>query len=234
VEVAAALHLRVGSVRARGLFGTVDRLRRAPALRRARRRQAEADREFDREHGVDTAGWVRPQLLDTESGNLRFAVRYQPSSAEEFALLVGKLGVEPGRFTFVDYGSGKGRVLLLAARHGFRRVVGIEFAQSLVETAARNLREVGLEERVELLHLDAAQFDPPAEPLVLYFFNPFGVEVLRPVLERIRRSLAEAPRPVYVALTGPPPLAELLEEHGFQPLDVERTGWRTRGVWRAA
>ena len=66
---------------------------------------------------------------------------------------------------------------------------------------------------------------------MLYFFNPFELPVLRPVLARVRASLEETPRPAYIVVTGPPELAQAIEQAGFEPVDVERLGWLTRGVF---
>jgi predicted RNA methylase len=230
--MAASIQLALRSVRAKGVRGAASRLVRMYALRHERRRQTLSDREFDRERWVDTAAWVRVPELDTASPNRGFAVRYQPSSVAEFLHLMAKLPVDPSDFVLVDYGAGKGRVLILGAELGFRRVVGVEFAARLVGIARENLRRLGIGgDRAELVHADAAEFEPPGGPLVLYFFNPFGTEVLRPVLARVHASFERAARPLYLVLTGPPPLAELVEAEGFVPLDVERDGWRTRGVW---
>jgi len=82
--------------------------------------------------------------------------------------------------------------------------------------------------------MDAADFDPPDDPLVLYFFNPFAPPVLGRVLERVNESLDRRPRPAYVVVTGPPELAVTIERAGFEPVDVERLGWMTRGVFSAS
>jgi hypothetical protein len=47
--------------------------------------------------------------------------------------------------------------------------------------------------------LDARDFELPLEPLVLYFFNPFPEPVFAGVLEKLRRSVVEKPRPIFVA-----------------------------------
>src|SRR5207245_5268496 len=46
----------------------------------------------------------------------------------------------PSQLTFVDFGCGKGRALVLAAEHGFRRVLGIECDAQLFAAAQRNAR----------------------------------------------------------------------------------------------
>lgn len=228
----AAVRVLVDSLRRRGLRGTLARFVRALRARRASRSRAAADRGFDASRQVDTAAWVRVPDLVTDSANRSHAVRYQPSSAEEFDRLLGKLDVDHRDFAFVDYGAGKGKVLLLAAAYPFARIVGVEFSPPLVEVARENVATLGADAaRVELVLADATDFEPPPEPLVLYFFNPFDVTVLQPVLARVAASVHERPRPAYIVLTGPPELAAAVEEAGFEPLDVERLGWLTRGVF---
>jgi hypothetical protein len=48
-----------------------------------------------------------------------------------------KLKIDPRDFTFTDFGSGEGRVLLIAAGLPFRAVVGVEFSAELNEIASR-------------------------------------------------------------------------------------------------
>jgi 2-polyprenyl-3-methyl-5-hydroxy-6-metoxy-1,4-benzoquinol methylase len=45
------------------------------------------------------------------------------------------------RATFIDIGCGKGRVLLMAAEHGFRKIIGIDFAADLCLTARGNVEQ---------------------------------------------------------------------------------------------
>lgn len=223
------------SLRTRGVRGTACRARRAVAHWRNARRRARDDRLFDEQLGVDTATWVRVPDLDTSSANVEDAVRYEPTSVSEFELLMGKLRVDYRDFTFVDYGSGKGRVLMLAAKYPFKRIVGVEFAEALHGISCRNIATLDPAEasRIDAILGDATEFDPPLDPLVLYFFHPFGTSALHRVLDRVLSSLEREPRPAYVVLTGPPDFAEAVEESGFRRVDVEELGWMTRGVFVA-
>jgi SAM-dependent methyltransferase len=113
----------------------------------------------------------------------------------------------PAGSTFVDFGCGKGRAVLLAGEHPFRAVVGVEFSPELVEVARRNLRNCrGFAHvccNMEVVCMDAARYEIPAGPLVLYFYNPFMEEVMQAVIERLRESLARDPRPVVVIYATP-------------------------------
>jgi SAM-dependent methyltransferase len=230
----ALLPLRVlaHTVHRRGVRETVGLIWRSFRSHGAARERTAADRAFDAKRNVDTAGWVRRADLVTDSANRAHAGRYQPSSVEEFELLMSKLDVDHEEFVFVDYGSGKGRVLMLAAELPFKQIVGVEFSPPLHEIARQNVATLGRHAaRVETLVMDAAEYEPPLEPLVLYFFNPFDAPVMRRVLARVRASLERRPRPVYVVVSGQPELAEAIEFFGFSPVDVEDLGWATRGVY---
>ncbi len=102
-------------------------------------------------------------------------------------------------FTFIDLGAGKGRVLLVASRFPFKRLIGVEFARELVETARRNIERFGC--RAEVVHADAADYRFPSENLVVYLYNPFGPEVLRPVLSYLREI--STGREVYLVYLNP-------------------------------
>jgi tRNA1(Val) A37 N6-methylase TrmN6 len=110
-------------------------------------------------------------------------------------------------FTFIDFGSGKGRALLLAAEFPFQRIVGVEFSRELVQIAARNIRTYRSEtqrcQQIELVCTDAAAYPIPDEPAVLYFYNPFEEQVMVPVIENIRRSLEHRSRDVVVVYATP-------------------------------
>ncbi len=144
---------------------------------------------FDEKFGTDTGGIREIGSLDVTNASARFAVRYEPSSEESVKALIEQLDIEYERFSFVDYGSGKGRVLLVAAGFPFRSIVGVEFSPELQEIACRNIallpRSVNAADRVRCVCGDATEFAPPEGDLVCYFYNPFDAPVLRPVVERL-------------------------------------------------
>ncbi len=74
---------------------------------------------------------------------------------------------------------------MIASRLFFKRIIGVEFARELVAIACRNLEQFGC--KAEIVHTDAADYEFPAENLVVYLYNPFGPEVLRPVLSRLQK-----------------------------------------------
>ena len=112
----------------------------------------------------------------------------------------GHIQVRAAEDVFVDFGSGKGRVVMLAAELPFHRVTGIEFSEQLHDQALQNLRSLRNRvcQNVELICIDARDWKIPHDATVLFFFNPFEGEVLAKVCANIRQSLAEVPRKITI------------------------------------
>ncbi len=148
---------------------------------------------FDRRLGVDTRGYSD--------------LRYEPTPADVFHEMISKLPFDPREFVFVDFGSGKGKVLMLAAQYPFLSVVGVELWEDFHRIALDNLKSFReravCAAKVTSLRMDAADFPLPDAPLVLYFFNPFPEAVLTRVLSNLKESLSRAPRRVFVLFYAP-------------------------------
>jgi len=162
---------------------------------------------FDAAFQVETDRIREIGTLDIESANAKYAVRYEPSPVDLVQRALGQLRIDPRSFTFVDFGAGKGRVLLLAAQWGFGRVIGVEFCEELVLQAQENIARFSDTHPVggtmSVVCMDAVGFDIPETPVVCYFFNPFDATVLEKVVENIGTSWCCAPRDIYVVYGNP-------------------------------
>ncbi|MFZ0635589.1 MAG: class I SAM-dependent methyltransferase, partial [Candidatus Acidiferrales bacterium] len=91
--------------------------------------------EFDLAHGVETdgdlGGWTYLSDLDIPSANWIYGRNYAGTEPERFAAVLASLPISFEEFEFVDFGSGKGRVLLMASEVPFKKIVGIEFSPEL-------------------------------------------------------------------------------------------------------
>lgn len=181
-----------------------------------RKRLRYGDVEYDWDHRVDTTAATvsdRGRLLAALAG-----AAYQPTDPAEFREMLEGLGIEFAEFTFVDLGSGKGRTLLMASEFGFRRIVGVELLPELHAVAQRNIAAWSSAEQkckqVEAYCADAREFVFPAEPLLIYLFNPLPEAALRVVTERLRRSVEEHPRAIRVLYLNPI-VEHVLAESGF-------------------
>jgi SAM-dependent methyltransferase len=77
---------------------------------------------------------------DPTDSNHSEKISERESAAHSFDC--GTQNAEPGTFVFIDLGSGKGRVLLMAAEYPFRRIIGVELLPELHEIARQNLLRV--------------------------------------------------------------------------------------------
>src|SRR5947208_376682 len=79
------------------------------------RRRFREHEGFDVKYGIDTQAPVRLSELETSAPGARFANRYEGAPIAALHKIIRRLKLDRRRFTFVDLGSGKGRVLLIAA-----------------------------------------------------------------------------------------------------------------------
>jgi SAM-dependent methyltransferase len=175
----------------------------------ARRRQRYGDVEYDWDFRVDTTGatvgW-RDRLLG------HFHSPYQPTEPALFREMIESLihaspKIDCREFTFIDMGSGKGRALLMAADHPFRRILGIELLPELHRVAQENIKKYKSDSRqcfaIDCVLGDASEFAFPPEPTVLYLFNPLPETGLAKMISNMEHSLREHPRPVFVLYHNP-------------------------------
>jgi len=170
----------------------------------ARRRQRYGDVDYDFDYHVNTTSatvdW-RNRLLGL------FHSPYQPTEPALFHKMLGSVVIDFRRFTFVDIGSGKGRVLLMASDYPFRRILGIELLPGLHQIAQENISKYKSDWQkcfaIESVCADAREFVLPTEPLVLYLFSPLPESGLVRFLANLERSLRDHPRPLLLIYHNP-------------------------------
>ncbi len=157
---------------------------------------------WDREHHVDTAGSIQLHSLTIDSPHRDFGNEAVCTSPQSFDFMMQSLPRDLSAFTFIDIGSGMSRTLLLASRYNFAKIVGVEFAKELVDCAKRNIASFRCERQrcrnLRVIEADAAQFEIPDTPLVLFFYNPFAQQVFDIVLGNIVVRLRAHKRDCYI------------------------------------
>ncbi len=161
-----------------------------------------AELRFDRAHGIDTAGVIAPEQLDIAPERTKSAAPYQASPARITRHVIRHVASRLPDATFIDVGSGKGRVVIIAAECGFSRVIGIELSSQLCATAAENIakhrRRHPAMAPIAMLNMDATEFQIPSGPCVFFFFRPFFESVMREVVAKLVQSLKQRPRKVII------------------------------------
>lgn len=117
--------------------------------------------------------------------------------------------LKPGE-TLYDLGCGDGRILIAAAQKFHVKAVGIEISDRLARKAEDNVKAVGLEDRVKIVHQDFMQTDlSPADVVTLYLITTAN-ENLRPNLEKYLKKDARV-----VSYDYPIP--------GWKPIEEQQT-----------
>lgn len=226
----------------RGLWGTLlyvpefaaDCVKRLhPRHRQWEAHASRVQQQFDRDFHVDTAGIVQLSDLAVVGQHRDLGHYYHGTDPQLFQQMLRQLPIRHADFTFVDYGSGKGKALLLASLWPFQAVVGVEFAQALHAVAVQNLASFVHPEQqcrqLQSIHMDATRYELLATPLVVYFYNPFSEVVLARILDRLQASLATQPRDVWVCYMHPYAHAPL-DRTGFLQLVTAQPQYR---IYRA-
>ncbi len=214
-----ALNFFRDSLRHRGPWGTLKKFSEEfwLFLRDSmpdRQKSRFGDIDYDCDFGVDTT-WARLPL-GVRLREVFTERQYQPTDPQEFHEVIRHVHADLSEFVFIDMGSGKGRVLLMACDYPFREIIGVEVQPELHRIAQENiLRFDGTRQcnRVSSLCMDARDFQFPDEPLFLYLFNPFPDYVLELVIASLRDSLQRNPRPTFVLYNTP------WERHVFDNAD---------------
>jgi len=155
---------------------------------------------FDLEFGVRTSGLVAGRSLKTGHLHDRHNTAYYGVAPSVLRVLCRRWQASQPcasieEFTFIDFGAGMGRAVLLAAEMPFREVVGVELHPVLAKIAEENIlrwQEAGRARApMRILCGDAVEFAFPRTPCVAFLFNPFSGAVLRRLLKSIATGFAE-------------------------------------------
>jgi SAM-dependent methyltransferase len=206
----------------RELAALIDSARRRGAF--ATLRLLASELAFDLRHGTETrrvleGSQLGPLSGDRSSEDLVYHAVNPLVLDQALREIAAREHAPPWAGSFVDFGSGKGRALIVAASRGFDTVVGVECSRSLHAAASQNLgrawRRRGLRARYDLRCEYAESFDVPDDSLVWFWFNPFGPEAVERVAGRLLASVTRRPRAAYLVYANPVH-AGLLLRRGFR------------------
>jgi 16S rRNA G966 N2-methylase RsmD len=156
---------------------------------------------FEKWYGTNTSEIIEVQDLDITQRHKKHSFRYQPTRVRHFNKLMKILDL-PAVSVFVDLGSGKGRVLLMASRYGFKRIVGIEVSPQLCKIARDNVsiyeKRLKRPLNVTVVESDVLQYSISDDENVFYFFKPFDDYMMEKIIEKIKNSLLRNPRKVWL------------------------------------
>jgi len=144
---------------------------------------------FDIRFKTDTHKMRELKEINTSFGNIENAVAYMVSwnrTLKQTQSHVTKLLKDLDGHSFVDYGCGKGKVVLWSAKKDIlkigNRYVGIDFDSSLIEIAKSNANKMHLDAGI-FKNANVLNFLEYPEKEISFFYNPFDEKILSRLLE---------------------------------------------------
>ena len=108
--------------------------------------------------------------------------------------------------SIMDIGCGSGAALALFRMFPFKQILGVELSKTLAQKAAHNFKS---SKRVKIFQSDALNFNY-SKIEIFFMFNPFPLNILRQVIEKI---IQENGMDFYLIYRNPKYLNEILVEY---------------------
>jgi SAM-dependent methyltransferase len=170
-------------------------------------------RVVDKFEGIDSAGSVLQSEagFDSAKGN-----KYAPGGWWDLKMTLGeKVSADD---VFIDFGSGKGRMVYLAARYfPFRKVIGVEISGKLNEIAGKNIeknRHRLRSQDIQLVTGNILDYVVGDDITVVYMYNPFGGSAFGELIDKLCASLNRCPREMRIIYRNPV-MHDCLIKNGF-------------------
>jgi predicted RNA methylase len=165
--------------------------------------------------GIETSGMVRLEEVGIDREE---SVEYTPIGYSAVYHVLRRLPIPASSVSFLDLGSGKGRVVVVAATFPFKKVLGVEISERFHRLAQANVDRMRHRraEIVELIQSDAVEFAIPDDVNVIYLFNPFTGKTLKRVVDNILASYAARACPVYVIYFNTMHFERIIKDEGYE------------------
>jgi SAM-dependent methyltransferase len=193
-----------------------DLAKRVGWRRHVRRCRVWLDLLPDRLLGIDTAPVVAHEQLGFGPDR---GCHYEASPWRTLSSILPRQSVSQSD-VFIDLGCGKGRIVLVAARYPFRRVIGVELSSEVASVARRNVLKVRGHlacRKVDIVVADLGVYRIPDDVTVAFCFNPVTGELFSQLLTSLNDSLARNPRELRLIYHNPT-MQSLLLEAGWREL----------------
>jgi len=154
-------------------------------------------------YGIDTSGIDKLDIDNLANG--KHATLYMPAIYSVLDVVFKEIKTFQIKH-LLDIGSGKGRVLCVAAAKGCKKVSGIDFSKDLCISALNNLSIIQKSYptlEAKIVCSDAFTYFIPDDVDCIFFFNPFDEYLMKGVLNKIQYSLINHPRKLKIIYANP-------------------------------
>ncbi|MDP4284281.1 MAG: class I SAM-dependent methyltransferase [Bacteroidota bacterium] len=155
---------------------------------------------------INTIRLDRLHNLEIKGNNLTHASIYQGANYYVLKKAFSYLKSINANDNIVDFGSGKGRAMAVAANYGFKNITGIDFSSDLCKDAEKNIEGIQSSfpsANFKIICDDATHYKIETDDQVFFFFNPFDEVIMLQVAKNILLSLKQKPRQIYIVYVNP-------------------------------
>jgi SAM-dependent methyltransferase len=171
----------------------------------------------EKKYQIHTIGEDQLNMLKERGIDISHAHIYMPVNYFILESLMKEIVQLEQNKTLLDLGCGKGRVLVVAAAFGFKKIMGIdnskEFCDEAMLTTAACAGKYP-DARFIIINADALYFEIPDDICSIFLFNPFDELIMHGVAANINKSQQANPRTVRILYANPLYKSVLLEQ-GF-------------------
>jgi len=160
-----------------------------------------SEKFYEKYYNLETQSPVKIRNLHDNKSH----IQYIPSDFSSLKKIFKHLDLKEDKDVFLDYGSGKGRTLIIAATQPLKRVIGVELSKELNEIAKINVLRARKRMRcknIECINDDAREYPFPEDVSIVYLWFPFSADILRIVMNNIKLSLMQHPRDLSLIYTA--------------------------------
>lgn len=162
--------------------------------------------QFDQRYGTETYRRLDVPVSDNAENDTIWG--YCAINQDFFREILRSIPRSLSSYTFTDIGSGKGAAVLMASEFPFRRYIGIELSQELIEIAKHNCEKfnsiTGNQIEPEWVHCDFFKWSIPPEPQLFFFNNPFPPMISLSAIQKLEDSLTDHGQPALLVFRNTP------------------------------
>ncbi len=160
----------------------------------------------EKKYKIDTIAIDRLRNADIKSENIAHSSIYQGVGYYALEKAFDYLQALHVNQNIVDFGCGKGRVLAVAAKYGFQKIIGVDFAPALCNDALKNIERIKPlypDTNFKVVCDDVVNYKIENDTNVFFFFNPFDEVIMLEVVKNILNSLKQNERKIYIIYVNP-------------------------------
>lgn len=164
-------------------------------------------------HSLSEKAYDKKFAIDTFNSDVQLHQNpanhgYMPTPSKIFYKAMKEIEITEDD-VFIDFGSGKGKVLLMASDYNFTKVIGVELSKKMVDICKQNianfLRHSKITTKIKVVNSDVLDYQIPDESTIFFFFNPFGLITYAELLSKLKKSYLSRQRKITIIVFKPTP-----------------------------